>query len=201
MITKDEFIIYSDNLRQWWLAFSYRFEATNKCANNPIVYKPRNPSVLLMEWDLKSHIDAYSIYWLFRWTSLFSMQQSRIMCVARLLDPPYFLWNRKIPNLWLMYLKDKIEDTNIKKRIDDIFIKHQSFIESITVLRHKKLSHNTVDEKPEKINKWVEDFFKDVLSILKDINKVWWFEIGTPDMLVETWVAKSWLEELFKKVI
>jgi hypothetical protein len=104
---------------------------------------------------------------------IISLQDSWILSIARLLDPPYVIrdQDKRNPRLSVYYLLELIDDSYLEKMIKTILDGRKDFIDSIKEHRKNSLAHNSVYFENKKIEAGVEDFFKvldDIITEIKD---------------------------------
>lgn len=98
-----------------------------------------------------------------------SLQHSRVLSVARLLDPAYFRKDKTKPNLSIHYILESLEDIVLKKEVEKELNKHNRFVTSISNIRTHFIAHNSLGIFRQNIEAGIEDFFEALDGIIHKI--------------------------------
>ena len=98
-----------------------------------------------------------------------SLQHSRILSVARLLDSAYFRDDETKPNLSIRYILKWLDNAVLKDEIEKELNKNSKFTNSINNMRVNFIAHNTLKQFDKKIEAGIEDFFINLNWILNRI--------------------------------
>lgn len=137
------------------------------------------------------------------WTTVIpSLQYWRVLSVAKLIDPPYFRWNKNKARLSMYYILEQIDDTKFKSQLGNWLNEENNFIESIKKIRDNFLAHNNIWETTKKINKWVESFFTKINNIIIKIKEEYPHLKDCNDINLEYTeeLSKAGVKELFEKI-
>ncbi len=103
-----------------------------------------------------------------------SLQQSWILSIARLFDPPYFSRDigKRNPRLSLYYILELIEDDELERFIKNEVNKHEKCIQSIREQRNNVYAHKAVYFDKRKIEAGIEDLFNTFDRVIIKIKKI-----------------------------
>ncbi len=132
-----------------------------------------------------------------------SLQQGRILSVARLTDPPFFGKNINKKNLSIYYIIELLEDASLKQDIKNNLDQQEDFIKSIKELRNTLLAHNNIGENNNIILAGVEIFFENLNSIILKIKAKYPNLKDCNDINLEYTekLSEAWVKEIFEKII
>lgn len=132
-----------------------------------------------------------------------SLQHWWTLSVARLIDPPYFRWDKNKVNLSIYYIIELLEDEDLKLNIKKGLNQQQRFIKWIKKLRDTFLAHNDMEEKENIIPAGIENFFESLNSV------IWKIKEKHPDLKecndlnleYTEKLSEAGVKEMFEKII